>query len=116
MPVSKLVHNLVFSMPKGTPPEKLLKAIRTFAREKFALQHRYALALHTDHGHPQVHVVVKAESEQGIRLNIRKATLREWRRDFAQSLRELGIEANATERASRGQREPAKRDDIYCAA
>jgi hypothetical protein len=73
----KLVHNLVFSMPRGTPSEKLLKAVRTFAREKFALQHRYVLALHTDQGHPHVHVVVKAESEQGVRLNIRKATLRE---------------------------------------
>lgn len=109
----KLVHNLVFSMPKGTSPEKLLKAVRTFAREKYALQHRYVLALHTDQGHPHVHVVVKAESEQGVRLNIRKATLREWRRDFAQYLRELGIEANATERAVRGKRESAKLDGIY---
>jgi hypothetical protein len=100
-------------MPKGTSPEKLLKAVRTFAREKFALQHRYALALHTDQGHPHVHVVVKAESEQGVRLNIRKATLREWRRDFAQYLRELGIEANATERAVRGKRESSKLDGIY---
>ncbi len=109
----KLVHNLVFSMPFGTPPEKLLKAVRTFAREKFALQHRYVLALHTDQGHPHVHVVVKAESEQGVRLNIRKATLREWRRDFAQYIRELGIEANATERAVRGKRESVKLDGIY---
>jgi hypothetical protein len=45
-----------------------------------------------------VHLVVKAVSEQGVRLNIRKATLREWRRDFAAHLRELGVEANATER------------------
>ena len=70
----KLVHNLVFSMPKGTPPDKLLKAVRVFAREKFALQHRYAMTLHTDQGHPHVHVVVKAMSEQGVRLNIRNAT------------------------------------------
>ncbi|OLB15587.1 MAG: hypothetical protein AUH10_01465 [Gammaproteobacteria bacterium 13_2_20CM_66_19] len=109
----KLVHNLVFSMPRGTPPDKLLKAVRTFAREKFALQHRYALALHTDQGHPHVHVVVKAESEQGVRLNIRKATLRGWRRDFARYLCELGVEANATERAVRGKRESSKLDGIY---
>src|SRR6266480_1653549 len=109
----KLVHNLVFSMPKGTPPEKLLQAVRTFVREKFALQHRYAMALHTDQGHPHVHVVVKAVSEQDERLNIRKATLREWRRDFARYLRELGIEANATERAVRGKRESSKLDGIY---
>ena len=112
----KLVHNLVFSMPKGTPPEKLLKAVRVFAREKFALQHRYAMALHTDQGHPHVHVVVKAMSEQGVRLNIRKATLREWRRDFAQYLRDLGVEANASERAVRGETKSAKRDGIHRAA
>lgn len=109
----KLVHNLVFSMPKGTPPDKLLKAVRVFAREKFALQHRYAMALHTDQGNPHVHVVVKAMSEQGVRLNIRKATLREWRRDFAQYLREFGVEANATERAVRGQTSPRKADGIH---
>ncbi|MDB6104572.1 MAG: relaxase/mobilization nuclease protein [Gammaproteobacteria bacterium] len=56
----KLVHNLVFSMPKGTPPDKLYQAVRRFASEKFALQHRYAMALHTDQGHPHVHMVVKA--------------------------------------------------------
>lgn len=109
----KLVHNLVFGMPRGTPPDKLLKAVRTFAREKFALQHRYAMALHTDQGHPHVHMVVKAVSEQGVRLNIRKATLREWRRDFAQHLRELGVEANATERAVRGETGSSKTTGIY---
>jgi len=58
----KLVHNLVFSMPKGTPPEKVVRAVHVFAREKFALSHRYAMALHADQGHPHVHVVVKARA------------------------------------------------------
>jgi MobA/VirD2-like, nuclease domain len=109
----KLVHNLVFSMPKGTPPDKLLAAVQVFAREKFALQHRYAMVLHTDQGHPHLHVVVRAKSEQGGRLNIRKAMLREWRLDFAQYLRHLGVEANATERAVRGEVTPRKPDGIY---
>jgi MobA/VirD2-like, nuclease domain len=109
----RLVHNLVFSMPKGTPPDKLYEAVRQFAMEKFALQHRYAMALHTEQGHPHVHVVVKAVSEQGERLYIRKATLREWRRDFAKYLRDLGVEANATERAVRGQTSRSKTDGIY---
>jgi MobA/VirD2-like, nuclease domain len=110
---SKLVHNVVFSMPKGTPPDKVLRAVQAFAREKFALQHRYAMALHIDQGHPHVHMVVKAVSEQGMRLYIRKPTLREWRRDFAQYLRDLGIEANATERAVRGASRLTKRDGIH---
>jgi hypothetical protein len=71
------------------------------------------MALHTDQGHPHVHVVVRAKSDQGERLNIRKATLREWRRDFARYLRDVGIEADATERAVRGELTPRKRDGIY---
>lgn len=99
----KLVHKLIFSMPSGTPPQKVLSAVRNFAREEFYRQHRYALVLHTDEPHPHVHLVLKAVSEQGTRLNIRKATLRHWRAQFARHLRLLGVAANATERAVRGE-------------
>jgi hypothetical protein len=99
---TKLVHNLIFSMPAGTSPEKVLKAVRRLAMNEWQLKHRYAMAMHTDSAHPHVHVVVKAMSEQGVRLNIRKATLRSWRDQFAANLRELGVAANATERAARG--------------
>ncbi len=109
----KQVHNIVFSMPRGTPPEKLLRATQKFAREKFALKHRYAMVLHTDQGHPHVHLVVKAVSEQGERLYIRKATLRAWREDFAQYLRELGVAANATPSPLRGKPKEHMRDGIY---
>jgi hypothetical protein len=109
----KLVHKILFSMPAGTPPEKVLQAVKDFAREQFALKHRYAMVLHTDEPHPHVHMVVKAVSEQGVRLNIRKATLRQWRKEFARHLRAHGVEANATERAVRGDRLPAKLDGIY---
>jgi hypothetical protein len=110
---AKLVHNIVLSMPAGTPAAGVLEASRTFAREQFALQHRYALVLHTDQPHPHVHLVVKAMSEQGRRLNIRKETLRVWRRQFASHLRAQGIAANATERVIRGVSKPQKRDGIY---
>jgi Relaxase/Mobilisation nuclease domain len=109
----KLVHNLIFSMPAGTPPKLVLRAVRKLARDQFGSDHRYALVLHTDEPHPHVHLVVKAVGEQGERLNIRKATLREWRRDFAANLRELGVAANATERAVRGNPLAASRDGIY---
>jgi hypothetical protein len=109
----KQVHNIVFSMPKGTQPEKLLLATQKFAREKFALKHCYAMVLHTDQGHPHVHLVVKAVSEQGERLYIRKATLRAWREDFAQYLRELGVAANATPTQLRGKSKEQLRDGIY---
>lgn len=109
----KLVHKLMFSMPPGTPPDKVLTAVRHFAREEFTFKHRYALVLHTDEPHPHVHMVVKAVSEHGVRLNIRKATLRDWRSEFARHLRALGVQANATERAVRGVTNVRKTDGIY---
>ncbi len=109
----KLVHKLMFSMPPGTPPSKVLAAVETFAREEFALQHRYVMALHTDEPHPHVHVVVKAMSEQGVRLNIRKATLRMWRSEFARHLREQGVRANATDRLARGRIGRALSTEVY---
>src|SRR5579863_6568094 len=113
---AKLLHNVILSMPRGTPPDRLFAASRAFAREQFGLEHRYALVLHTDQDHPHVHLVVKAVSEEGKRLNIRTATLREWRRQFAHHLRAQGIAANATERAARGQVRGPVRDGIYRAA
>jgi len=109
----KLVHKLMFSMPPGTPSDKVFAAVKNFAREEFGLQHRYAMVLHTDEPHPHVHMVVKAVSEQGTRLNIRKATLREWREEFARHLRALGVAANATDRFARGESRSTKRDGIY---
>src|SRR5277367_1590080 len=109
----KLVHKLMFSRAPGTPPQAVRAAVRNFAREEFALKHRYAMVLHTDEPHPHVHVVVKAVSEQGVRLNIRKETLREWRREFARHLRAQGIAANATDRFVRGETKPHKLDGIY---
>ncbi len=99
----RLVHKLVFSMPAGTNPGRVLSAAQKFCREEFALKHRYVMALHTDEPHPHVHVVLKAVSEQGRRLNIKKATLQEWRAKFAANLREQGIAANATPRRFRDQ-------------
>lgn len=115
-PPPKLVHKLMLSMPPGTPPQKVLSAVRNFAREEFHGQHRYAMVLHTDEPHPHVHLVLKAVSEQGVRLNIKKATLRHWRSQFASHLRGLGVAANATERAVRGVSRSAKKDGIYRAS
>jgi hypothetical protein len=109
----KLVHKIMLSMPPGTPAGGVREAARNFAREEFALKHRYAFVLHTDEPHPHVHLVVKAVSDQGVRLNVRKATLREWRREFARHLRDQGIAANATERAVRGETRTRPPDAIY---
>src|ERR1700735_2450382 len=114
--------NIVLSMPVGTPPEKVLKAVKKFAREEFAHQHRYAMALHADekgrHGmHPHVHLVVKAEHEyEGKRLNPRKADLQRWRERFADHLVELGVAATATRREDRGFVKTNKKTPIFRAA
>lgn len=111
----KVVHNIVLSMPGRTPPEAVLEAAKKFARENFALQYRYAMVLHTDQSHPHVHLVVKAEHEYepGKRLYIRKATLQQWREDFAVALREQGVAANATPRQLRGENRSTKKDPIH---
>jgi type IV secretory pathway VirD2 relaxase len=59
---TRLVHKLVFSMPAGTPPQKVMAAVKNFAREEFGAKHRYLMALHTDEPHPHVHMVVKARA------------------------------------------------------
>lgn len=115
-PAPKLVHKLVFSMPAGTPADKVLMATQGFCREQWALKHRYAIALHTDEPHPHVHVIVKAVSEQGERLDIRKATLRDWREAFASHLRRVGVRANATPKVVRGETSPRKSDAVFRAA
>lgn len=112
----KLVHNVVLSMPSPTPPGKVLAATQRFARENFGAQHRYVMALHTHQQHPHVHLVIKAEREDGQgRLRIDKAMLRKWREDFAQAMRAQGILANATPRAWRGQNKRPPRDAVYWA-
>jgi Relaxase/Mobilisation nuclease domain len=114
--------NIVLSMPAGTPPQKVLQAVKKFAREEFAHQHRYAMSLHTEekgkHGiHPHVHLVVKAEHEYGgSRLNPRKADLQRWRERFAENLTELGVAATATRREDRGFVKTYKKTPIFRAA
>lgn len=73
---TRLVHKIVLSMPGLTPPEKVLAAARAFAREKFGVRHRYAMALHTDRANPHVHLVVKAEDGGEGRRRARSAPSR----------------------------------------
>ncbi len=110
---ARIVHNLVFSMPAETSPPKVRTAVQNFAREQWALEHRYAMVLHTDTPRPHVHLVLKAVSEQGRRLYINKETLREWREEFARHLRAQGVSANATHRAVRGRPGHGLKDKIY---
>ena len=100
-------------MPSPTPPEKVLAAARDFAREHFGAKHPYAMALHTHQEHPHVHLVVKAEGRDGLRLHIDKAMLREWREHFAELMRAQGVPANATASVVRGRSKSRLKEASY---
>jgi hypothetical protein len=93
--------NIILSMPRGTEGAVLRAAARDVMREEFK-GHRYAMVLHEHQENPHVHVVVRAERNDGRRLNPRKADLHRWRERFASALRSYGIEAAATRQAVRG--------------
>jgi len=57
--------------------------------------------------------VVRAESDYGKRLNIRKATLRKWRKAFVRHLRNHGVASKATQRSTRERARMSKLNGIY---
>ncbi len=93
--------NIILSMPEGTPGAQVRDAAREFARETFE-GHKYVFALHDDTASPHVHLTVRAEGIDGVRLNPRKADLHRWRERFAARLQDQGIDAVATRAATRG--------------
>jgi hypothetical protein len=111
--------NVVFSMPAGSDPLAVRRAVREFAGDEFA-EHRYVMAMHTfdtdpdskPSRHPHVHIVVKARSFRGTRLNPRKADLQRWREGFAEALREHGVDAAATNRLQRLTRDRGERQAV----
>lgn len=93
--------NIILSMPRGTDPLIVQSAAREFAREELA-GHLWVMVLHDHQANPHVHLSVRAESREGVRLNPRKADLQRWRETFAEKLRGWGVEAEATPRRLRG--------------
>jgi len=60
--------------------------------------------LHEHQANPHVHLSVRAEGQDGHRLNPRKEDLRRWRETFAERLRGWGVEAEASSQVTRGTR------------
>ena len=94
--------NIMLSMPHGTNPQMVQGAAREFAQVELA-GHRWVLVLHDHQANPHVHLSARAESISGSRLDPRKADLHRWRESFAEKLRGLGINAEATRQATRGE-------------
>lgn len=94
--------NIMLSMPHGTSPMAVQQAARAFAKIELA-GHRYVMVLHDHQANPHVHLSVRATGMDGSRLNPRKTDLHRWRETFAERLRELGIQAEASRQATRGE-------------
>lgn len=95
--------HVMFSMPKGTPEKELKEAVRDFCKEEFS-NRRYVMAFHDDTEKPHVHVCVSTRDFDRIdepRLSPKKADLFRWRIGFADKLRELGVDAAASDRSTR---------------
>ena len=95
--------SLIFSMPAGTDPEKVLGAVRALAHAELSDNHDYVLAVHTDTPRPHVHLTVQAEGLDRTRFNPRPVQLNRFRERFARELRARGVAAEATPRRARGQ-------------
>jgi len=104
--------SLVLSMPRGADPYVVRDAARAFAAQAFGGTFDYGLVLHTDAGHPHVHIAVRRLGVGGERLNPKKADLQLWRELFAQALRDRGVEAEATPRRARGVTRKAERQPV----
>jgi len=91
---------LTLSMPRGTDAQIVLRAAREFAHEELT-DHRYVMVLHEHQQNPHVHLCVRIESMDGRRLQTGRAVLYRWRETFAQKLRGLGVEADATRQSTR---------------
>ena len=89
--------HFVFSMPNGTNPEALKKAVKNMVKEEFD-GHQYFMAQHLDTDSPHVHVLMNATNAKGERLNPRKQDLHNYRVAFVQKLAEQGVEATAIRR------------------
>ncbi len=87
--------NIVFSMPVGTPPEAVRASTAEAARELFE-GHKYVFVMHEDQGAPHVHLSVRADRYDGVRLSPRKADLDRWRAVFARNLQDRGVNAVAS--------------------
>ncbi len=93
---------MVLSMPESIDPMSVKNATREFAKKTFGENHEYVFVLHTNEPHPHCHLTVKCKGFDGKRLNPRKADLQEWREEFAETLRNQGVDAVASPRRSRG--------------
>jgi type IV secretion system T-DNA border endonuclease VirD2 len=94
--------NIVLSAPKGSELGAVEKSVRDFAKKAFSASNDYLFALHNDTDHPHGHLMVKMRGFDGEKLNPSKKELKQWREQFAESLRDNGVKVEASPRFARG--------------
>jgi type IV secretion system T-DNA border endonuclease VirD2 len=110
---SRDTANIIFSMPPGSPVEALRGAARATGARAFP-DNEWVFAIHEDRAHRHAHMSVKMRGrENGKKLELRKADLRQLREIFAQASREQGVELAASSRAQRGIGRKSVRQPVY---
>ena len=91
------VMNFVFSMKEEntTPKDKLMEAVIKSVKEKYP-NNPACFSFHGDTDNPHIHCDLKIQSLDGKRIDVKIADLQKLRKDYAKNLRDLGIEAYAT--------------------
>ena len=106
------VH-IMLSMPPKTDPDAVERAAAAWAANVLGDRFDYLMTRHDDQEHPHVHVTVRAVGLDGRRLRVDRGDLQQWREQFAEKLRERGIEAEATPRKARGRGRRADRHEVH---
>ncbi|HFZ1935484.1 TPA: MobP1 family relaxase [Serratia marcescens] len=90
-------HNMMFNTNAvvGVSQEDMLDSVQSVIKEKYP-DNRFIIAYHKDTDNPHVHVVLRIPDNSGVRINIRKADLRDLRSGFAHKLQEKGYNVKAT--------------------
>ena len=105
--------HIIFSMPPGSDPEALRRAVRAVGARAFR-GHEWVFAIHQDKNHPHAHMVLKMRSrEQDLKLDFKKTDLHRLREIFAQAAREQGVQLAASPRAARGVGRKAAHHSFY---
>jgi len=99
---SRDTAQIVFSMPPGSKVEALKAAVRATGARAFP-GNEWVFGVHEDRKHPHAHMIVKMRGkENGKKLRLNKADLRQLRSLFAEAAREQGVMLAASPRAARG--------------
>jgi hypothetical protein len=93
--------NILLALPHAPCAQAVLEAARDFAKATLD-GHRYVMVLHDHQASPHVHLVVRAESACGERMQPWARNCG-WREIFAEKLRQRGVDAEATSQSLRGE-------------